>query len=331
MERYGFDPTLIKKEGIEVIYLAGGCFWGMEKLMSRLPGIIDVVSGYANGTTQNTPTYDAVCRGGTGFKETVRVEYNPQKISLEILLNAFFTAIDPTLKNQQGNDIGGQYQTGVYYSDNSTSKIVEQYVAVQRKKHDIFEVESTKLINFYDAEEYHQDYLEKNPKGYCHIPSVEINEIIEKVVEEVKYIKPKDDELKSKLTDEQYNITQKADTEKPFSGKYWDNNEKGIYVDITTGQPLFASTDKYDSSCGWPSFCAPIDENALNNVKDYSHGMKRIEVRSILGNAHLGHMFDNDSESPNGVRYCINSASLKFIPVAEMKTEGYEKYIKLFN
>lgn len=325
----GFDGTYQKVDGLEVIYLAGGCFWGMEKLVQALPGVVSGVNGYANGDSEKEPTYQLVCTGGTGFKETVRVTYDPKKISLPQILQAFFLVIDPTIKNRQGNDIGLQYQTGIYYNDTESEKTVERIIAAEEKKYEVFVVEHEPLINFYDAEEYHQDYLEKNPSGYCHIPAIEIDKIAALVKAEVKYEKPSDEQLQEILSQEEYNVTQNGDTELPFSSQYTDFHEEGIYVDITTGQPLFKSSDKYTSSCGWPSFSAPIYEGVVQYIQDDSHGMNRTEVRSDIGDAHLGHVFYGDAESPNGVRYCINGASLRFVPKDKMIEEGYEPYLIL--
>lgn len=326
----GFDGTYQKSEGIAVIYLAGGCFWGMEKLAGALPGVLDAVSGYANGTAEATPSYELVCRGGTEFKETVRVVYDPAIIHLEQVLQAYFLVIDPAVYNRQGNDSGTQYQTGVYFSDTESEAIVECVFTAEMKKHEVFAVEHGPFVNFYDAEEYHQDYLEKNTGGYCHIPQVEIDDVVALITAENSYYKPTDDELKQSLTAQQYDVTQKAATERAFTGEYWDNHEVGIYVDITTGQPLFRSSDKYDSSCGWSSFTAPITAGSVRYITDGSHGMTRTEVKSALGDAHLGHIFENDTESPTGTRYCINSASLRFIPKSEMEMQGYGAYLILF-
>lgn len=329
MSGYGTDATFKKSEGGEVIYLAGGCFWGLEKLLSLLPGVSDAVSGYANGTGDETPTYEAVCRGGTGYRETVRAEYDPLGISLEQILSAYFLAIDPTVRNKQGNDVGEQYQTGIYYADDASAEIVEYIAAQEAKRYEVFAVEHGPLTRFYDAEEYHQDYLEKNPGGYCHISPAEIDEILGIIEAERSYSKPTGDELKASLTKEQYEVTQHAATERAFTGEYWDFHGDGIYVDVVTGQPLFSSRDKYDSDCGWPSFTAPILAGSVAYASDGSHGMQRTEVTSSLGGAHLGHIFTGDGESPNGVRYCINSASLRFVAKEDMASEGYAAYLPL--
>jgi len=311
------------KETEHVIYLAGGCFWGLEQLMQSIPGVIDAQSGYANGTRQQDAVYETILRGDTGFRETVRVEYDPEQVSLDALLLAYFYVIDPTVQNRQGNDIGTQYQTGIYYTNDRTKETVQRIAEIERSRTPEFHVEIGPLLNYYPAEEYHQNYLEKNPYGYCHIPWEEIQLFSNLRIDPGDYQKPAADTIRDKLTVEQYAITQENETEYPFYNEYWDHFAKGIYVDIVTGEPLFSSTDKFESSCGWPAFSKPIEAPALVELEDNSHGMQRIEVRSRAGDSHLGHVFENDPESPNGVRYCINSASLRFIPYAQMEEEGY--------
>ena len=315
------------------IYFAGGCFWGIEKLFQSIDGVLDAESGYANGKEDIIPNYEKVLVGDTGYRETVKVVYNEEEVSLEQLLKAFFYVIDPTVEKRQGNDIGDQYQTGIYFVDENSKEIVTKFVEEEKQKHDKFVVEIEPLSRFFTAEEYHQDYLYKNPNGYCHIvPKTfdEINDVIKNVPKLSKYNKPSDKELKNNLTELQYNVTQNGATEHAFTGEYWDFFEKGIYVDITTGEPLFSSLDKYNSSCGWPSFSAPISDENIIFKEDKSYGMDRTEVKSKRGDAHLGHIFYNEPESPNGIRYCINSASLKFIPYNEMEEKGYGEWKKIF-
>ena len=315
------------------IYFAGGCFWGIEKLFQSIDGVLDAESGYANGKEDIIPNYERVLVGDTGYRETVKVVYNEEEVSLEQLLKAFFYVIDPTVEKRQGNDIGDQYQTGIYFVDENSKEKVTKFVEEEKQKHDKFVVEIEPLSRFFTAEEYHQDYLYKNPNGYCHIvPKTfdEINDVIKNVPKLSKYNKPSDKELKNNLTELQYNVTQNGATEHAFTGEYWDFFEKGIYVDITTREPLFSSLDKYNSSCGWPSFSAPISDENIIFKEDKSYGMDRTEVKSKTGDAHLGHIFYNEPESPNGIRYCINSASLKFIPYNEMEEKGYGEWKKIF-
>jgi peptide methionine sulfoxide reductase msrA/msrB len=323
MERTPFDETYAKQEGIGVIYMAGGCFWGMERLMQSIDGVVDVVSGYANGRADVDPTYDKVITGDTGYRETVRVEYDPSIVSLDALLFTYFSVIDPTIRNAQGNDRGTQYQTGLYYADEASQETVQRIAAIERERAERFEVEIEPLARFYTAEEYHQDYLDKNPLGYCHISPDEIGMASEMIVDPGDYPLPPEEQIKDSLTGLQYNVTQNAATEPPFNNEYWDNHDQGIYVDVVTGEPLFSSRDKFESGTGWPSFTQPIDKNTVRFISDNSLGMQRIEVRSRAGNSHLGHVFYNDSSSPNGTRYCINSAALRFIPYDEIQAEGY--------
>lgn len=316
------DKTYIKQEGVEVIYLAGGCFWGLEKLMQSLPGVVEATSGYANGAGKD-PTYNYVIKGKSGYKETVRVEYKPEIVSLDMILFTYFSAIDSTIENRQGNDVGTQYQSGVYYSNDKAKTIVERIANVERKRYNPFSVEIKPLLSFYDAEEYHQDYLDKNPGGYCHIGQEEFKLAESMIVDPGDYPIPTDEKIKEMLTKEQYNVTQKSGTDPAFNNEYWDNHEKGIYVDIVTGEPLFSSSEKFDSGTGWPSFSKGIDENALILISDRSLGMERTSVQSRAGNSHLGHVFYGESTSPKGVRFCMNSSALRFIPFSEMEVEGY--------
>lgn len=326
------DPGYKKKAGAAVIYLAGGCFWGTEKYFEGIPGVIDAVSGYANGKPMQSVSYEQVCSGTTGYKETVRVEYDPKKVSLETLLFAYFRIIDPSLENRQGNDQGTQYQAGIFYPDEAAGKVAEKVAAIEKRRSpDGFRVLIEPLKNFHEAEEYHQDYLTKHPGGYCHVSPQEIEEARSITIDAEKFAKPSDAELKKKLTPVQYAVTQQSMTEPPFANDYYDNDKRGIYVDPATGEPLFSSSDKYKSSCGWPAFTKAMDGSTIVCSEDDSHGMIRTEVRSRAGDSHLGHVFTGDPESPNGVRYCINSASLRFVPYEDMDREGYgdlKKFVK---
>ncbi|MBR0573425.1 MULTISPECIES: peptide-methionine (R)-S-oxide reductase MsrB [Pasteurellaceae] len=310
--------TQTQTENLQHIYLAGGCFWGIEAYMEKIYGVKDAVSGYANGKTSQT-TYQLI--GKTDHAETVKVTYDANKVSLEKLLKYYFQVIDPTSVNKQGNDRGRQYRTGVYYQNEMDKAVVSKVIEQQQKKYqDKIQVEVEPLKNYVLAEDYHQDYLAKNPNGYCHIDLEKANKVI---IDPNDYPKPSDNELKEKLTPLQYSVTQKKNTEHSFSNEYWDNFKDGIYVDVTTGEPLFSSMDKFESGCGWPSFTKPIDKDVVNYDDDTSFNMVRTEVLSRSGQAHLGHVFDDGPKDKGGLRYCINSAAIKFIPLEQMEAEGY--------
>ena len=310
--------TMESKQEHQIIYLAGGCFWGLEAYMERIQGVINVVSGYANGKGDTT-NYQLL--HATDHAETVKVTYDPNKISLDKLLQYYFRVIDPTSINKQGNDRGRQYRTGIYYQNEQDKAVIEAALkTLQSKYQEPIQIEVEPLKNYVEAEEYHQDYLKKNPNGYCHI---DIKKADEPLIDDKKYPKPSDAELKQKLTALQYDVTQGKHTERSFSNEYWDNFAPGIYVDITTGEPLFSSKDKFESGCGWPSFTKPIAAEVAEYQKDNSFNMTRIEVLSRSGHAHLGHVFDDGPRDKGGLRYCINSASIKFIPLDEMEKQGY--------
>lgn len=314
----------------EVIYFAGGCFWGTEHFFKQVRGVIATEVGYANGNTLD-PTYKDVCYSNTGYAETVKVTYNPSELQLGKLIDLYFKIIDPTSMDRQGNDRGTQYRTGIYFTNPDDSTLIAQKLTELSLHFTTpIVVENLPLKNFYTAEEYHQDYLGKNPGGYCHIPQ-NLFEYAKNAnpVPANNYSKPDDQTLKSKLTPLQYEVTQHAATERPFQNEYNSEFRDGIYVDITTGEPLFVSTDKFKSGCGWPSFSKPINSNLIVEKNDNSFGMERTEVRSKGGDAHLGHVFNDGPADKGGLRFCINSASLRFIPKEDMKKEGYEKYLPL--
>ena len=301
----------------KTIYLAGGCFWGTEHLMELVDGVVDTEVGYANGVVEN-PSYEQVCTGDTGAAETVKVTYDDDKVALSTLLRLYFRSIDPLSLNRQGNDCGTQYRTGIYYA------------TLQRRHKQPLALEYGELRNFYPAEEYHQQYLDKNPRGYCHVSRelfAEAAAIGRKEREE--HDASRKSELRKRLTPLQWEVTQNGATERPFVNEYDHEFRKGIYVDITDGTPLFVSSDKYDSGCGWPAFSRPIDSSFISEHLDTSYGRIRTEVRSSVSGAHLGHVFEDGPAESGGLRYCINSASLRFIPLEEMEAEGYGEYISL--
>ncbi|MCI7485076.1 MAG: peptide-methionine (R)-S-oxide reductase MsrB [Helicobacter sp.] len=305
-----------------MIYLAGGCFWGIEAYMKGIYGVLETEVGYANGKTSDTNYHMLHI---TDHAEVVKVLYDHLKMPLTRLLEKFFKAIDPISTNKQGNDVGRQYRSGIYYPPDSdvytTAK--EALDNLQSRYQQKIKIELFVLQNYVRAEEYHQNYLEKNPYGYCHIDLQNVGEIIQS-----DYPKPDSQYLRATLTPLQYDVTQESATEMAFDNEYWDNHEHGIYVDRVSGEPLFSSYDKYDSGSGWPSFVRPISPEVVRTKEDFSLNMSRIEVLSRASNSHLGHVFDDGPRG--GLRYCINSASLRFIPLEAMKKEGYGFLLKLF-
>jgi len=312
-------------EMLEKIYFAGGCFWGVEEYFSRIAGVKEVISGYANGNDDapENPTYEDVSYHNTGHAETVEVTYDTGEISLEELVGYYIKIVDPTSINKQGNDVGVQYRTGIYYIYNEDESVIETVLSLlQEGYEEPFVIEVEALSDFYPAEEYHQDYLKKNPNGYCHIDFKHLNEEVS-FINPKKYTKPSDEVLKDTLSDISYRVTQLNETERAFNNEYFDTKDEGIYVDVATGEPLFSSKDKYDSGCGWPSFVKPIVEEVVTYDTDSSYNMERTEVRSRSGDSHLGHVFDDGPQDRGGLRYCINSASIRFIPKESMEEEGY--------
>ena len=308
------------------IYLAGGCFWGLEEYFSRISGVLQTSVGYANGQVETT-NYQLIKE--TDHAETVQVIYDEKVVSLREILLYYFRVIDPLSVNQQGNDRGRQYRTGIYYLDEEDLPTI--YALVQEQERMLgrkIAVEVEKLRHYILAEDYHQDYLKKNPGGYCHI---DVRDAEKPLIDAANYEKPSQATLRENLSEESYRVTQEAATEAPFSNAYDQTFEEGIYVDITTGEPLFFAKDKFASGCGWPSFSRPISKELIHYYKDLSHGMERIEVRSRSGNAHLGHVFTDGPQELGGLRYCINSASLRFIAKDEMEEAGYGYLLPYLN
>ena len=335
----------------QVAVFSGGCFWGIQAVFQHVKGVTNAVSGYAGGDAM-TARYDRVSEGNTGHAESVRVTFDPSQVSYEQLLNVFFTvAHDPTQLNFQGPDHGTQYRSAVWYTNDQQKAAAQSYISQLTKaktwpKPIVTQVSA--LGAFYPAESYHQDYAtlhptqpyiaindapkvatlkQRFPALYRDTPVLVSNNRKENRMDTFK--KPADGELKQKLTPMQYQVTQHEGTEPPFRNEYWNNHEAGIYVDIVSGEPLFSSLDKYDSGTGWPSFTKPLEKANVTTKTDRQFGMTRTEVRSAHGDSHLGHLFD-DGPKPTGQRYCMNSASMRFIPVDKLEAEGYGEYVKLF-
>ena len=323
-------PLFAAEKSMQTATFAGGCFWCMVKPFDQYEGVEKVVVGYTGGTAAN-PTYKEVCDGKTGHVEAVQMSFDEKKISYEQLLTIFWRQIDPTDDGGQFADRGTSYRTAIFYHDAEQKTAAEKSREALQKEKRFDKPIRTEILpagDFYPAEEHHQNYYIKNPLPYAKYFAGSGRKNF--LATQWKSRQPGSEELQKRLTPLQFAVTQHDKTEPAFCNEYWNNDADGIYVDVVDGRPLFSSKDKFDAGCGWPSFSKPIDLLAIVKKSDTSLKMQRTEVRSFSADSHLGHVFSDGPATLGGLRYCINSASLRFVPKEKMREEGYADWLPLF-
>lgn len=317
----------------QTLVLAGGCFWGVQAVFQHVKGVSSAVSGYAGGTKE-TAVYDSVSNGTTKHAEAVEVTYDPSIVTMGQLLQVYFSvAHNPTELNRQGPDTGTQYRSAIFFGNDEQKNVAAAYIA-QLDKANIFDAKIVTTLEpleaFYVAEDHHQNFAKLHPDNR-YIVAHDAPKIVALKKDYPAMYQDDSAPKLDKLTDIQRYVTQENGTEPPFKNEFWDNHQDGIYVDVVSGEALFSSRDKFDSGTGWPSFTKPIAEGHIKSVDDKALFMARTEVRSQKANSHLGHVFTDGPKDKGGLRYCINSASLRFVPKDQMDKEGYGALLSLFD